>query len=110
MYSPIRWPSRAVGEERLLFAKDVAQILRCSIRTVWYLRANGRLPAVKIPGTCATRFRLTDVELLMRGDRAGSPAPTRQAVAAAQTAGLLEPVNPGAGDAAGSATEGGHPQ
>jgi hypothetical protein len=46
----------------LLRATEVAQHLRIGIRTVWKLKAIGKLPAVSILG--ATRFRVEDVARL----------------------------------------------
>ena len=50
--------------EGLLRAPEVARYLGIGIRTVWKLRATGRLPSVGILGT--TRFRAADVERLAR--------------------------------------------
>jgi excisionase family DNA binding protein len=46
----------------LLRAAEVAQRLGLGIRTVWKLRATGKLPAVRILG--ATRFCVEDVARL----------------------------------------------
>ena len=48
----------------LMRAIEVAQHLRIGIRTVWKLKATGKLPAVNILG--ATRFRAEDVARLAR--------------------------------------------
>jgi excisionase family DNA binding protein len=53
------------GAERLLRKKEVASLLACSIRMVERLVAAGTLTAVKIRG--AVRFRLSDVEQIMKG-------------------------------------------
>ncbi len=50
----------------LLDVKGVAQLLTVSERTVWRLREDGQLPAVKIRG--AVRFRRGDVERYAAGE------------------------------------------
>lgn len=70
-HSPRRTPALpAVHQDaandggKLLRAMEVAQRLGVGIRTVWKLRATGRLPSVAI--FRATRFRASDVERLAR--------------------------------------------
>ena len=46
-------------------ANEVARMLSVNVRTVWRLRASGKLSAVQIPGTSATRFRQSDVASLI---------------------------------------------
>lgn len=58
-------PQEARAIDRLLIAKEVAAMLRVNTRTVWRLRASGKLPAVQIAGTSATRFRQSDVATLI---------------------------------------------
>lgn len=52
------------GEDRLLRVADVATLLGLSTRAVWALRSEGALDAVKVGG--ATRFRLSDVQRIVR--------------------------------------------
>lgn len=64
---PVTTPHRRVrvpDREGLLRANEVAQYLGVGVRTVWKLRATGRLESVSILG--ATRFRAADVERLAR--------------------------------------------
>ena len=58
-------PPAIESGDRLLLPREVAERLRCSLRTIWRLRAKGVLPAVKIAGTDATRFRLSDVRKIL---------------------------------------------
>ena len=48
----------------LMRAMQVAHFLGVGVRTVWKLKAMGKLPAVSILGT--TRFRAEDVKRLAR--------------------------------------------
>lgn len=50
--------------DRLLKASEAAELLSVSVRSVWSLRSCGDLPAIQIGR--ATRFRLTDVERIIR--------------------------------------------
>jgi hypothetical protein len=54
----------ASPRDGLMRALEVAQHLRVGIRTVWKLKATGKLPAVSILG--ATRFRVEDVARVAR--------------------------------------------
>ncbi len=56
--------ARVPDREGLLRANEVAQYLGVGVRTVWKLRATGRLESVSILG--ATRFRAADVDRLAR--------------------------------------------
>jgi hypothetical protein len=56
--------SSAAAPSGLLRAIEVAHHLRIGVRTVWKLKATGKLPAVNILGT--TRFRSEDVARLAR--------------------------------------------
>jgi excisionase family DNA binding protein len=49
--------------DRLLTVDEVAATLKLSRRSVWRLRAAGELPAVQFGGS--TRFRLSDVEIII---------------------------------------------
>lgn len=53
------------SQDRLLKASEAAAILSCSSRAIWRMRANGTLPAIRVPGA-GTRFKLSDVHRLMR--------------------------------------------
>lgn len=64
--NPTNAPTMNRGTDRLLIAREVAELLRVHVRLVWRMRANGQLPAIKIAGTNATRFRQSDVEKLMQ--------------------------------------------
>lgn len=57
-------PERA-APERLLTAKQAAEMLASSPRGVWRLRASGALHGIVIAGV-GTRFRLSDVQRLIR--------------------------------------------
>ncbi|UCD76078.1 MAG: helix-turn-helix domain-containing protein [Phycisphaerales bacterium] len=54
----------AAEGNRLLKAAEVADVLRIGVRTVWKLRAAGKLPSVSILG--ATRFPAADVARIAR--------------------------------------------
>lgn len=69
-YSPDSKPAAIdLGENRLLRATDVAQMLSLSRATVYQLMYSGRLPSVQI-GT-ARRFKLSEVKKLIEN---GAPA------------------------------------
>ena len=55
--------------DRLMKVAEVAQRMSLSVRTIWKLHSRGDLPSVRIGG--ATRFRLSDVEEVIRN---GLPA------------------------------------
>jgi excisionase family DNA binding protein len=56
--------SPAKGEPLLLRAGQVAELLNCSVRLVWRLASEGRLPRVHLGPRCV-RFRRSDVESLV---------------------------------------------
>lgn len=56
-------PPQRSQEDRLLRPHEAADVLACSTRTVWRLRASLRLPAVKVANS--TRFRQSDVQRLV---------------------------------------------
>jgi len=49
-------------DERLLSAKDLAEILGCSQRSIWRLCSSGRLPSPVRLGPRLVRWRAKDVE------------------------------------------------
>ena len=53
------------SQDRLLKASEAAAILSCSPRAIWRMRANGTLPAIRVPGA-GTRFRISDIHRLMK--------------------------------------------
>lgn len=57
--TPTRNRSGHPGSDRLLNVNEVSEYLGISIRTVWALRATGKLPAYKVGHL--TRWRRNDV-------------------------------------------------
>jgi predicted DNA-binding transcriptional regulator AlpA len=55
---------QAQPSSKLLTARDVAEILACSIRHVWRLDSAGTLRRVNVAGL--VRFRQSDIENLIR--------------------------------------------
>ena len=49
-------------DQRFLLAEEVAQRLRCSVRTVHELTRTGRIPHVKLAGTRRCLFREEELE------------------------------------------------
>jgi excisionase family DNA binding protein len=60
---------------KLLTRDEVAQILSMSVRSVDRMKATGVLPAVKL--LRSVRFRLEDVEALLKSDQGGTTTPRR---------------------------------
>jgi excisionase family DNA binding protein len=62
--------SHEVGSDDSLISSEVIELAKISRRTLERWVADGKLPAVKIGGFGARRYRRTDVEALLRGESA----------------------------------------
>lgn len=63
-------PENEIPPEEYLTSSDVMAILRISRRTLERWVAASHLPAIKVGGFGARRYKRSDVELLLRGEAA----------------------------------------
>ena len=76
--------SHEVDSDDSLVSSEVIEMAKISRRTLERWVADGKLPAVKIGGFGARRYRRSDVEALLRGESARSN-PSAPATAGARS-------------------------
>ncbi len=58
---------------RLLKSREVCALLSISPRTLWTWQEKGQIPYYRLGGSI--RFKLADIEEVLRRNRAGAPVP-----------------------------------
>jgi excisionase family DNA binding protein len=65
--------TQEIGADDILLSSEVMAIAKISRRTLERWVADGTLPATKVGGRGARRYRRTDVEALLRGEAVATP-------------------------------------